>query len=363
MDLRYMILSCLPSADVALNLVERYYKHVSWIVDPIPREQLMARVYDRILYSNRFGDISDVPFDHVAIFFIILALSVLADVDQPFNYQTSEPYYVLSLASFSMEPRLAAPTLAAIQSLQLTVMYSCTSEKSTADERWQTMGTVVRMTQSAGLYRDLSNWIKYDEVEIERRRKLFWEIFVYDTWTSFIMGRPAMMAHNKGIQTKLPLDLQVTFNRFGEPEPGFHHWKFLFARDCVAPILDEILGAEPPTYQTIMRLDATVRRFSVPSKLQLLPLESDFKPSPAIDVVDVTLEMQKYFILWFKETSDFFAHALSINPENPLQNKYAPPFNRLGLGHGDTLVPASSALVSLRPLCWEVLRSAVPRVN
>jgi hypothetical protein len=116
-ELRHLILSCIPPADKVLSLVERYYRHIAWMYDPIPREQFMDRVYDRIFYSNRYGDISNVPFDHVALLFIILALSVLTDLDRPFNYADAEPYYLLSLAAFSLESHLTAPTLASIQSL------------------------------------------------------------------------------------------------------------------------------------------------------------------------------------------------------------------------------------------------------
>lgn len=77
----------------------------------------MDRVYNRIFYGNRYGDVSTIAFDHIALLFIILALSVMTDLEQSYSYATSEPYYLLALAAFSLETKLSAPTLASIQTL------------------------------------------------------------------------------------------------------------------------------------------------------------------------------------------------------------------------------------------------------
>lgn len=116
-ELRHLILSCIPPADKVLNLVDRYYRHIACLYDPIPREQFMTRVYDRLFYGSRYSDVSAVPFDHVSLLFIVLALSVLADLKQSFTSDDSDPYFFLALAAFSLESRLTAPTLASIQAL------------------------------------------------------------------------------------------------------------------------------------------------------------------------------------------------------------------------------------------------------
>jgi len=123
------------------------------------------------------------------------------------------------------------------------------------------------------------------------------------------MGRPAVLANSKQLETKFPADPHETLHISGEAEPSFHHWKYRYSKECIMPLLDEVLGAEPPTYQTILRLDASLRRFPIPPSMQLSSLDEGVAKSN-VGGSNVTLEMQKYFMVWLKESSKFTHHVL-----------------------------------------------------
>ena len=112
--------------------------------------------------------------------------------------------------------------------------------------------------------RDSGHWIRDDPDEIERRRKLFWEVYAYgvclcvvahdvtvlkpllDAWIvsigafalghiliqgsqSFIMGRPPSfnLAH---IQCHLPKDTQQLINDKGQAEPSCALFEVIFRK-------------------------------------------------------------------------------------------------------------------------------------
>ena len=117
------------------------------------------------------------------------------------------------------------------------------------------------------------------------------------------MGRPATLANNKQVETKFPQDLHTTLTISGEPEPSFHHWKYNYMREIVAPLLDELMGTKPPSYRSILRIDVSIRQFPVPPSLQAPSLDED---ATKRDMgTNVSSDMQKYYILWVKETSEF----------------------------------------------------------
>ncbi|KAF8481461.1 fungal-specific transcription factor domain-containing protein, partial [Gautieria morchelliformis] len=287
------VLAFLPSPETAWGICDMFFSHGDWLFDAISRAEFMDQIYSHI-YSTPPASIS---VDKLSLLFMVLALGTLLDLTKAYDIRRTEPFYQLGRAAFCLEPLIEAATIPTIQALHLKIVYLYMTDRQTVEHRWLNMGLIAKLTYSSGLHRDSEHWIRDDPAEIERRRKLFWEVYAYDAWISFIMGRPPSfnLAH---VQCRLPADKdsQQFINDKGQPEPSFHKvWKYQYRTQCLVPVVEEAFGARA---------------------------RGDGRAS-------LSLSMQRYMLFCEKETSllylhrTFFAQAVCDCPENPLESKYA----------------------------------------
>lgn len=223
--------------------------------------------------------------------------------------------------------------------------------------------------------RDSARWGLSPKM-VQRRRILFWDLFVADSWTvsasfsprptilfSYVSARASTlgdphhflwlistassqitrMAVGKAavisiqVVSSLCLLASSTNLRF-----LVESWGFRFAAECVAEVASRTLTAEAPSYATIMELDKKVRDFSLPP----LPASSsgDQRESFAAEftrcVLDHTRETSTFIspspahlsscsivplVLLYIHRS-FFAQAIIDQPVNPLKSSYAYSF-------------------------------------
>ncbi|KAF8590790.1 hypothetical protein K439DRAFT_1627523 [Ramaria rubella] len=323
LDSKEEIMSFLPSPENAWNIADMFFSHGDWLFDAISRAEFMDQIYSHVYNTSSPTSVS---VDRLALLFMILALGTLLDLSKPYDIRSTEPYYQLGKAAFCLEPLIEAATIPTIQTLHLKIVYLYMTDRQTVEHRWLNLGLLAKLTYSSGLHRDSGHWIRDDPQEIERRRKLFWEVYAYDAWISFIMGRPPSfnLAH---IQCYLPKDRDQPeiINENGPAEPSFHTvWKYQYRSLCLVPVVEEAFGARSPSYATILKLDRKIRDFEIPPSLQL-----GIPPDPDSSTVSLGLSMQRYMLFCEKETSllylhrSFFAQAVCDCPDNPLESKYA----------------------------------------
>ncbi|KIJ42345.1 hypothetical protein M422DRAFT_208868 [Sphaerobolus stellatus SS14] len=311
----------LPPADIAWGICDIFFSHGDWLFDAITRAEFTQEIYSHIYHDSTYDSVGS---DRLSLMFIVLALGTLLDTAKLYDIRSSEPFYQLAKAAFVVEPLIDAATIPTLQSLHFQIVYLYMTDRQTVEHRWLNMGLLAKLTYSTGLHRDSRHWIRDNPQENERRRKLFWEIYTYDSWISFIMGRPPSFnpAH---IQCPLPADRDPLINEKGQVEPSFHHiWKYVYRRECLIPVVEQAFAAKSPSYATILRLDRMVREFEIPKSLQLgTPGDPTQKNS------SLSLSMQRYMLFCEKETSllylhrSFFAQAVCDCPDNPLESKYA----------------------------------------
>lgn len=147
--------------------------------------------------------------------------------------------------------------------------------------------------------------------ETQRRRELFWELFTYDSWQCFTLGRPPSFARAH-FDTKMPFLDDKSDEHSCElllVQP-FHQtniflvnvWKHRFASECMSLLHDQAFGAKTPSYATVLQLDRKLRAFPVPPLLQVEgfgTLEANHGNYPE----SVMLTLQRHIVLAIRETS------------------------------------------------------------
>jgi hypothetical protein len=317
----------LPSAEKAAELREVYYTYAAWMYNPISISEFNATVYS-ILFKSQgalaMGDEPNIMLSHrLSVMFMVLAIGSLMDVRLPSYNIEAEKYHQLARAALFQNNIFDEPTLGAVQALYLMSFYLFLSDKHgmSGGSRWAIMGMAVKLAQSIGLHRDTGRW-KLDLAETQRRREVFWELYVYDSWQCLTFGRPPAF-------TTAHVDCKMPFQ--GEPpvEDAFNAWKHRFSSECMAPVHDQVFGAKTPTYATILQLDRKLRAYQVPQALQIAGFggtSSEPKLSPYPE--SIPLMLQRHIVLAIREMNllymhrGFFARALNDHPKDPLGSPY-----------------------------------------
>ncbi|KAJ7779148.1 fungal-specific transcription factor domain-containing protein [Mycena metata] len=253
----------------------------------------------------------------------------------------AEHLHQIARVALALQPVLEKPSLVTIQALHLLSIYTSMaaapgsgthshrgqrggeanikgdrddSGETSMEMTWSLITLAAHLSQTIGLHRDSARWGLSAKM-VQRRRILFWDLFVADVWTSLNTGRPPSFSLAY-IDCSFP-----TYETSGPKarDGVFEVWQFRFAAECVAEVTARTLTAEAPSYATIMELDRKVREFPLP------PLED-----PSVE--DVGASLQRCVLEHIRETvlmyihRSFFAQAIIEQPLNPLKSTYAPSF-------------------------------------
>ncbi|KAF9060968.1 fungal-specific transcription factor domain-containing protein [Rhodocollybia butyracea] len=378
----------------------------------------LANEDEIVLQSSRSGGDYKGPHD-VALLFMIFAVGALVE---PFPSNTSdspltnpspcgssphsnsgatasrpspnalgEHYHQLAQAALSLQPVLEKPSIVTIQCLHVMSIFNAMSGEGTANPSsavesdsstesrtgqsetsmemtWSLITMAAHLSQTIGLHRDSERWGLSPKM-VQRRRILFWDLFVADVWQSLNTGRPPSFSlayidcgfpqyegvnmKNEGAEGKAnglrgsaDYENKEKTKRAGY---AFEIWQFRFAAECVAEVISRTLTAEAPTYDTIMELDRKVREFSLPegftdrgaakdAGLGGVPnsFGLDYSNPPTVESEcsdsNMSFSFMKCVLDHIRETvliylhRAFFAQAIIEQPMNPLKSVYAPSF-------------------------------------
>ncbi|KAJ7848323.1 fungal-specific transcription factor domain-containing protein [Mycena leptocephala] len=246
----------------------------------------------------------------------------------------AEHLHQIARAALALQSVLEKPSLVTIQALHLLSIYTGMAagpgpskggeeEPGTSMEMtWSLIALAANLSQTIGLHRDSARWGLSAKM-VQRRRILFWDLFVSDVWQSLNTGRPPSFSLAY-IDCSFPTPRDGVCTSLHPPSvlavvTPVDVWQFRFAAECVAEVTARTLTAEAPSYATIMELDRKVREFPPPPP-----------PVPAPD--DVGASLQDSVLGHTRETllmyihRSFFAQAIIEEPVNPLKSAYAPSF-------------------------------------
>ncbi|KAG6919080.1 hypothetical protein DXG01_009333 [Tephrocybe rancida] len=233
--------------------------------------------------------------DSVALLFSVFAIGALFDPErQPYSVESQEFYY-LARAVVRCDSR---PSRALIQA---TYLDFSDWEFASSHQAWMFIGRAVRLAQSTGLHLDSARW-KLSDTNIQRRSRLFWQLFSLDTWASFHLGRQPTMSPAY-IDCPAPKDAD-----HGASEM-FHAWNWQYTA-LLHSVMAKAFGPKQPTYIIVLSMDRQIRDFPVPEVWR--PVCTD------LDNLPLELHIQRWMILASKEI------ALQEMPAELMRHRYIP---------------------------------------
>ncbi|KAF9457528.1 fungal-specific transcription factor domain-containing protein [Collybia nuda] len=315
----------LPKKQRALQLAALYYRNYTWMYDPIVRVDFFTTIIDP-MYANDRANAENLHSHRLSVFFMVLALGSVYDAEDSRDMSTKQ-YQALARATLSLDSILREVTCATVQALFLVSRsIMCNSDQDGKEGRWLMTGLCARIAQTIGLQRDSKAW-NLEESEIQLRRRLYWELFTWESWTSLVNGRPAalMVQHS---DCQFPEDLEPSLTKVsGEVELGFHAWKFRYAATCLSASVLHVFNTKPTPYSALLDIDKTIRKFPIPNHLRSPVRASEAGRSWSNDL---SRAMQQYGALCVRESNllyihrSYFAQAIRQDSEDPLRHKYAP---------------------------------------
>ncbi|KAF8878064.1 fungal-specific transcription factor domain-containing protein [Infundibulicybe gibba] len=342
--LDHLVSTYLPSWQQAWRLCELYLEQAPWFFGAVTKRQLHEEIlplwYQEAkpvagaaspVYSAPSPPGSESPNSSVkggahdlALLFVIFCFGALTDMELPPapDNPEAEHYYQLTKAALTLEPVLERPpSVATVQTLSIMAIYEgLRSGENSIESTWALMGMATKLAQSIGLHRDCARW-KLSPAEVQKRRALFWELFITDCWQSLATGRLATFSL-PFVDCELPYDPDQTISDNGAVQSSFPFWKARFGAECVSAVVQGTLTSRAPKYSIILELDRKVRDMELPLYAQ----------GPAPQEARLSETMSHYMPTNYRELTllyihrCFFAHAISTHPHDPIKSQYAPSF-------------------------------------
>ncbi|KAJ7594208.1 fungal-specific transcription factor domain-containing protein [Mycena floridula] len=343
-DIGHLLENYLPSWQEACRLISLYLDQAPWFFGAVTRRQLVEEMLP--LWYNEAPSHSPLQSPNnltqgglsaatvtpnkggaheLALLFIIFCFGALTDVSLPAapDNLLAEQYYSLTKAALTIEPVLERPpSVSTVQTLSLMAIYEgLRSGENSIESTWSLMGLATKLAQSIGLHRDCARW-KLTPSEVQKRRALFWELFITDCWQSLATGRLATFSL-PFVDCELPHDTEQIFAEDGTPQPSFSYWKAKFGAECVSAVVQGTLTSRAPKYSIILELDRKVRDIEFPKYAQEGPVPEGLGLSETMSHFMPT-NYRELTLLYIHRC--FFAHAITSNPVDPINTPYAPSF-------------------------------------
>ncbi|KDR83850.1 hypothetical protein GALMADRAFT_1339423 [Galerina marginata CBS 339.88] len=319
----------LPPEPRAWSLCETYLEHSTWAFRPIKRDELiddiLSPIYKTVKEKQTIGTFTSTVTAHkLATMFLIFAAGALVDLTlEPCKYnKEAETYYQLGRASLSLRSVFDSPEIATVQAVLLMATYHGNAgQRYTMDSSWALISLGAKLAQSVN--RDSSRW-HMDSKTVQRRRQLFWELFSFELYYSFALGRPPSIRLSY-VDCEFPDDDEATLDAQGNTLVGYYRWKYEFSKEIFASVIELTLTAQAPQYKTILELDRKVREKTFFPHLNAFISSEDEEITPSEYMKRGLLGQYRSVTLLYLHRS-FFAQAMLDHPVNPLQSPYSPSF-------------------------------------
>ncbi|KAG2159283.1 fungal-specific transcription factor domain-containing protein [Suillus bovinus] len=337
-DLNYLIQNHLPPWHRGRHLSELYLQQAPWFFGAVTKRQLMEEIlpswYAEASDLNYLGSVapsvtsgndtlSKGPHE-LALMFVIFCFGALTDYRLPPapDNEEADMYFKLTRAALNLEPVLdRPPSVATIQTLALLAIYQglCSGENS-IESTWGIFGLATKLAQSIGLHRDCARW-QLSPQEVQKRRALFWELFITDGWQSLATGRLATF-YLPFVDCELPNDPDSTVDEDGSVLLSFPAWKARFGFHCISAVIQHAQTAKVPKYSVVIELDRKIRDMELPK----YALRSSREGAELGEAMKHYMPHNYRHLTLLYIHRCFFAEAVSSNPTDPMSSPFAPSF-------------------------------------
>ncbi|KAI0752488.1 fungal-specific transcription factor domain-containing protein [Daedaleopsis nitida] len=344
-DLQEIIQGYLPPWPRASQLRDLYLEQAPWFFGAVTHRQLVDEVFPLFyeeaaeeartrVASGLVGSAEafNLPIPssthasshELGLMLVVFCFGALTDPTLPSapHNTEAERYYQLTRAALSLEPVMdRPPSIATVQVLSLMGIYQgMVADEHSIEITWALMGLASKLAQSTGLHRDCSRF-KLSAAETQKRRALFWELFITDCFQALATGRLPTF-ELQFVDTELPADPEETLADDGTPQLSFPAWKARWGKECIYPIVMGTLTAQPPKYSLILDLDRRIRDMTLPKyAMGPPPQNSGLKQTMSHYMPTNYLHLTLLYV-----HRVFFARALVDFPTDPMRSPFAPSF-------------------------------------
>ncbi|KAL1745880.1 hypothetical protein HDZ31DRAFT_81655 [Schizophyllum fasciatum] len=277
----------IPTRERTLQLTDLYFHHLGWLCEPITKADLMSSIIEPLYpLGGDTVNVNGVSSHRLSVLFFMLTCGLLHEPTEctssshpsdPHSSHSPYPhpppphrpresqflsaqYQALGRAALALEPVLSDVSCATVQALFLLIILLDANDRKSNEERWMLVGVCARAVPV--VKRDGGSW-GFDSTEVERRRRLFWELYILDGCTSITNGRPPalMMVQT---DTRFPVE-------YGPDEwdkMSFHDWMQRFSSCCLNSVVRYAFCTRGTTYKMLLELDRKIRTFPVPKALR-----------------------------------------------------------------------------------------------
>lgn len=385
----------MPSAELALRMIEVYYATATFMFHPITRADFDATIWSAFYSSPHHSSYTPPANFHphkLALLYSMLSVGVLLDVKRPQRDPVGKALYSCAWSALSMSNFTEFTSLEAILALMHINMYLTWRRGGKyAESAYPLLGTMMRMAVSTGLHRDPAQF-NLQEEEREKRRRVFWDIQCSEVFRAFAFCRPPALC-DRHVDTRLPLDWQLpnlvetnTMPTLSSRREGVFHAIKCRQIQLVNRMLDECL-CQNSTYHTTIQFDKSLRQLydTMPSWMlpELVELSSDSFPVTISQDLEMSytnvtfreemiLEMQRHTTLLNHHQAllllhrGWFSQALQFEEESPdaqtLNTKSTPFFKEERLiASIDAVNESASQMIAVTISAWSKYPALVIR--
>ncbi|GAA6060984.1 hypothetical protein JCM10212_000670 [Sporobolomyces blumeae] len=353
--------SFLPPIDDAKRLAENYYNYLAFQFVPLGAQDFWSDYWPAAFTPD------DSHATKLAAVFMILSLGSLFDPEAPSTPNAkAHELFVLAHNTLAAARFLSNNTLAASQTIQLSASFLlCQHDLREGGETFfPLLGIGLRMLVTQALHRD-GTLFSLQGDELNRRRRIFYELITIERMQAFISGRPYMI-QNSQFDTKMP-----------ENASSFDvcKWKLgIF----IGKVIDKAFSVAAPSYSTILGLDEDLRSLvrESPAELRSGALPPDaflvkpqsvpqLPPGGAPKTEDgLIFRMQQHTMdqmygqVLFYLHKPAFAQALLRHSEEPLRSPYSASVAAVSLETAVYLLAVAKSWIQVHPvLCprwWHI---------
>ncbi|EFI28757.1 hypothetical protein CC1G_13783 [Coprinopsis cinerea okayama7 len=361
----------------ATQLCDRYLSHSKYLYAAIPRTELYDDILAAVYQAHSYESFQ--VHHSMALLFIIFALALHFDSQggdaEYYRQREAAGYYQLARTTLGFASPVRETTVASIQTLIHMAQYLdlCDWESSGSASSWLYVGQAVRLGLSMGLNLNPARW-RLPESDTNKRKRVFWQLFVSDTWTSFYFGRPPSISPNY-IDCPVPDGIELakqaaaSSTAASTSTTGFEHstgshtdfqtWIYRFTTLMHFVMSSGMGPKQPASYSAILDLDRQIRDFPVPAVWRTAVVGSpDEREQQAITT-------ETYFHRWAVLASQetillnlhraYFAQALYENSHDLQEHRYIPSVV--------AIYRSSWRIVTGLQLTWERASDVIQRVN
>ncbi|KAF8638943.1 hypothetical protein AX16_010417 [Volvariella volvacea WC 439] len=311
-----------PTKERAEELANAYYHDIAWLHDPVIQDDFFDHILGPIYGSPGPVDLHQVHPHCLSIFFTVLANGV-AFGSYSSSVLISRRYYAMARAAFSLQNPFHEASCVTIQALFMIIRLMYTIDLAGYEERWILSGLCARLSQVFGLQREETT-SNINPNEIQRRRRIFWELITWELWTSLVSGRPPALLTQ---HTTCPMPDEHIPHDSGSSlcNRGWHEWKYKYTASCLSLSVTNLSSGTAP-YPVILDIDKAIRAFPDPDILNTTPERASGGEHLSLQYFPNA--MQQYSAVCFKEGNLLHLHrahfiqAVKERSDDPLQHTY-----------------------------------------